>query len=224
MTTAAQAKQVHNQARPLIFGFLAILGGILFYFLGYGPLTKIVQARDWVAVQTQVEASSLKEGLVRTKEGVHKIYKVNIQYSYQFNGEWHLGNQYNFNNFYSSNYNNLKSTLVDYPVGKKMVCYVNPTNPSESVIHRGLDWYLLPGAMPLVLLCIGIGGLCIRPKNLQIDNFAKIHHPTFQIGTYQHDDSFSGTEQRSSTQKRNMSAFNQAKPLEHCKNQSPNSL
>jgi hypothetical protein len=105
-----------------------------------------------------------------------------------------------------------------------MVCYVNPINPNESVIHRGLDWYLLPGAMPIVLLCIGIGGLCIRPKNLQIDNFAKIHHPAFQIGNYQHDDSFNRIGQRSSTQKRNIITFNQAKDQEHCKNQSPKSL
>ncbi len=221
VTTAAQPKQVLNQSRPLIFGFLAILGGILFYFLGYGPLTKIVQARDWIAVPTQVETSTLSEGIVRTKDGIHKIYKVNIQYSYQYHGKWYLGNQYNFNNFYSSDYNSLNSALVDYPIGKKMVCYVNPANPNESVIHKELDWYLLPGVMPLILLCIGIGGLCIRAKSPQIDNSPKIHHRAFQIGTYQHDDSFS-TGQRRSTQKRNTIAVNQATHHEHYKNQSPN--
>ena len=178
MTAPLYSNQGVNQPRTLIFGFLAILGGLLFYFLGYGPFTKIIQAQHWVAVQAQVELSSVVTGIVRTKDGTRKIYKVNIQYPYQYNGKSYLGNQYDFNNFYTSDYTHPQNVLSDYPVGKKFICYVNPTNPSESVIQRGLDWYLLPGIMPLLLLGIGIGGLCIRPKipqiNYKIQNMPKV--------------------------------------------------
>lgn len=179
MTAEFHSKQENNPSRTFIFGFLAILGTVLFYFLGYEPLTKIIQARTWSPILTKVESNSLIEGVVRTKDGTHKIYKVNIQYAYQYDGKWYKGNQYNFNSFYTSDIKRLQNILADYPVGKKFICYVDSKDPSRSVIQRDVGWYLLPGVMSFILIGIGLAGLCVHVRTNDDDASRNLHkaHP-----------------------------------------------
>lgn len=169
MQNAPLAKS-SKTSQTLLFVVFIILGGIAFKALSLQPLLDYMHAKKWVAISCQVDKSELRTS-VSHKAGQNRLYEINIEYHYIYNNKTYHGNRYNFLSFYSSGYSGKEEVIKNYPVGKIFTCYIDPKNPSNSVINRSADWYLLFAFVPLLFITIGFAGLlsiCIKPeKNIR---------------------------------------------------------
>jgi len=123
----------------LVFGSVGVFAAcVIFGTIAFG-----VDARDWVLVRADVVSASNGEVTYR--------YKVNdIDYVGSRTGTFVLGAG-----------DNISADLYDRAVearstGKAITVYVNPDNPSLSVIDRSIDWKALTLFLPFML---GFGGV-----------------------------------------------------------------
>jgi hypothetical protein len=135
--------------------FFFLLGSGFLYLSFLGPLVKIVGARDWPAVPCVVISS-----IVDASHDSHgSTYSVNILYRYELQARQYESNTYDFVGGSSSGYDGKRAVVDQHPPGSQAVCYVNPGNPTEAVLNRGLSAMMLWGLLALVFVLIGGGGL-----------------------------------------------------------------
>lgn len=124
------------------------------------PIYKFIQSRNWPQVECVIETYQAREaGLSQTKVGNHIRYKVDIQYSYLFDGKNYVSTQISLDDGL------LYSTQPPSKISKSRTCYVNPTHPSEALLNRNYNFYLLLlSALPALALCLCIYGSfrCIK--------------------------------------------------------------
>jgi len=135
----------------LIFGGIFFLVGLpLTYFLLYKPVTKVFEAKNWLALPCTVISSQVRSH--RSDDST--TYSIDILYRYTVRGESFTSNQYEFIGGSSSGYENKRRIVRNHPAGKQFTCYVNPANPAEAVIERELTLKNLLGIIGPILLII----------------------------------------------------------------------
>lgn len=139
----------------LFFGIFAAVGLGMSWFLLVKPLVKVVDARSWRAVECTVESSRVRSH--RDSDGT--TYSVDILYRYTFDGREYKSNRYDFIGGSSGGSSGKHEIVSQYPEGRTATCYINPDDPSEAVLNRGLSWMFLLGLIPLVFLAVGVGGI-----------------------------------------------------------------
>ncbi|MEE8526721.1 MAG: DUF3592 domain-containing protein [Thermoanaerobaculia bacterium] len=137
------------------FGIFALAGGAAFYFLSWLPLSNVIAARGWTARNCEVVSSQVAEN--RDSDG--STYRVDIRYRYQVEWETYEGDRYNFSVGSSSGYDSKRKAVDAHPPGSETTCYVDPDDPTRSVINREPGSYLWWGLFPLPFLAVGVGGL-----------------------------------------------------------------
>lgn len=135
------------------FASVFLLAGLLgMWITTIGPLIQIYQAQSWQPTKCGVLTSE-----VRTYEDSDgDTYSVDITYSYLFNGVRYEGNQYDFGFGSSSGYKKKAEIVARHPPGAEILCFVDPEDPTSSVIHPKPDTYLLWGLIPLALFLGGV--------------------------------------------------------------------
>jgi hypothetical protein len=137
------------------FGIFALVGGVAFYFLTVKPIANLVAARGWEErvceiLSSEVDASHSDDGTT---------YRVEIHYRYQVEWQTYEGDRYNFSIGHSSGYESKRRAVDAHPPGSETTCYVDPDDPTRSVINRNPGGYLWWGLFPLPFLAVGVGGL-----------------------------------------------------------------
>lgn len=136
-----------------IFLFIGLAFGYI--FIGR-PVINLINAQDWPGVPAVVTSSELQEN--SGSDG--STYKIQISFAYEFNGQRRTSDTYDFFTFMSSSgYDGKKQIVNQYPAGKQTTCFVNPNDPSVAVLSRGWSNNIWFGAIPLVFVLIGGGGL-----------------------------------------------------------------
>jgi hypothetical protein len=139
----------------LFFGVFIIIGGLLLYLFSVRPLLNIVSARKWPAIPCTVVSSAVK-----SHSGDHgTTYSINILYTYVFDDREYKANRYDFMGGSSSGYQSKQAIVSRYTPGSKAVCYVNPRDPVEAVLERGVTPIMWVGLLPLVFVFLGFIGL-----------------------------------------------------------------
>ena len=139
----------------IFFLLFAIVGGALLWFLLIRPMLKVNAARSWEAVPCTVVESRVDES--SGDDG--STYKALVNASYRYGGAEHQA-PYDFSGkTYSSGYDGKAEIVARYPVGSRITCYVNPEDPSESVISREMSGAYLFGLLGLFFMLPGIIGL-----------------------------------------------------------------
>jgi hypothetical protein len=83
--------------------------------------------------------------------------KFEVQYNYRYKNRLYTGDKFSVKGAASENARRWKQK---YPPGTKTKCYVNPSSPGEAVIHREVEWFILPFALiPLIFVAVGAGGI-----------------------------------------------------------------
>lgn len=158
-STASQP--ANSKGCVLLFGGLFVVAGAAVLFLWYLPeLTKSISSTKWAETPCTVLSSRVK-----THSGDSITYSVDIFYAYQFEGRDYKSNRYGLFGGSSSGYRGKAAVVARYPAGSKAVCYVDPKNPRDAVLKRGLGWEALFGLLPLVF--IGAGLLVMRSGGLR---------------------------------------------------------
>jgi len=142
-----------------IFLFCLLVGGAAFYLGFFLPAYKVQCAKAWPAVPCVVISSEVKSD----GSGKGTTYTINIFYSYEFEGRVLKSNSYGFMGGSSTDYYGKQAVVARNPPGTRTVCYVNPDEPTEAVLVRGITsvtsemWFSLIVSLPF--LVIGVGGL-----------------------------------------------------------------
>jgi hypothetical protein len=138
------------------FGMFALAGGALGYFLVVRPLQKYFAAKNWPETPCEIISSSV--GSHSGSKG-STTYSVDITYRYQVGGREYQSDTYSLMSGSSSGRGSKEAAVARYPVGSKAVCYVNPEDPTDTLLNRELTWWLLLGLLPLAFLAVGVIGL-----------------------------------------------------------------
>jgi hypothetical protein len=139
----------------LFFGvFLA--AGVAFFigFVGL-PLVRITSARSWRSESCQMISSTVHSD--RSSDGI--VYRLDLTYRYVVDDRAYVGNRYQFSRGLSSGYRGKAAIVARLTPGTRTDCWVNPADPADAVIERGLTADLWLGLIPLVFVVIGGGGL-----------------------------------------------------------------
>jgi len=137
-------------------GFFAVflLAGLGFGLIFLFPAINVVKALSWDPVDCEILTSS-----VASHSGDSTTYSIEVSYRYDFDGVEYTGDRYEFLGGSSSGYDGKKAKVDALPVGSVATCYVDPGDPTEAVLYRGLSWPYLFILLPLVFVVIGGGGL-----------------------------------------------------------------
>lgn len=139
----------------LIFGGVFAAAGIgMLIFMTILPLWRTASAQAWSQVPCVVERSEL----LRFEGDDGPTYRIDILYRYEIEGQSYGSNRYSFSSFGSSSGQTGKQkTISQYPVGKQTTCYVDPADPTQAVLHRGLSLANLWGLFPIPFAAVGLG-------------------------------------------------------------------
>ena len=170
----APANSPKKRQNSLIFGFIFFgLGGVfLWVFFGY-PAWKSYQASEWEQVEAVVQDSFVKSH--QSDDGT--TYSIQISYTYEIDGTTYKSDRYHFILGSSSGYSSKQKVVDQYPKGKTITCLVNPEDPNEAVIKRGLGkaWWFAP--FPLIFMLVGMAvmfpALFRRPANKKTNRYNK---------------------------------------------------
>ena len=138
----------------LFFSFFLLMGCGGLCVILIRPVALSVAARQWMAVPCRVISSE-----VRSHSGRGATYSVEITYAYQVDGKEYHSDRYQFLRSSSSGRAGKASVVAQYRRGTQAVCFVNPKEPSEAVLDRGIVAMAWFGVIPLVFVAIGLAGI-----------------------------------------------------------------
>ncbi|MEZ5943358.1 MAG: DUF3592 domain-containing protein [Planctomycetaceae bacterium] len=122
----------------LFFGVFLTVGCAMGYFMVIGPWLKMQEAASWKPTPCLIDECEL---------GVHRgddndSYSIDVVYSYEVNGQKFTAERYSFFDMNSNSRDWRKKVVNELQPGTETVCFVDPDDPQEAVIHRGWtpDW------------------------------------------------------------------------------------
>ena len=125
------------------FFSIFLLAGLGFLFvICIRPAWKSLEARSWVEVPCVIQSSEV--GSHRDSDGT--TYSVKIRFKYWYDDVEYESDRYQFLKMSSSGRKGKAAIVKKYPPGAETVCFVDPDNPEDAVIYRGLPsmmWFIL---------------------------------------------------------------------------------
>jgi hypothetical protein len=135
-----------------LFGSVAFLGGFFFYMLYLMP---VLDTRNWTPTHCSIASSQVGQ-----RQGSNgPTYSVDIAFNYTVGDHECQSRQYSETGVSSSRRDEVQAVVDRYPTGKQTVCYVDPSDPTDAVLDRGIQSGLLLGLIPMSVMVAGIAGL-----------------------------------------------------------------
>lgn len=154
----ALGERFDKRGSGCLAGFFSIflLAGLgLLWLVLIGPALSSWRARSWVGADCEVVASH-----VATHSGEDSdTYSVEILYRYTYGGREYHSNRYHFFSGSTSGYESKARVVEAHPAGHRFTCWVDPDEPSEAVVARGLGAQSWIAVVPLVFVAAGGGGV-----------------------------------------------------------------
>ena len=145
-----------------IFGSLFMLvGGLAVWFVGVKPMLEARAAGNWQQVPCKIESARVTS--YRGSKG-STSYNIDVAYRYEFDGQQFTGDRYGFSTTSSSSRAWRDAAVRSLRNDPTPVCFVNPSEPSESVLSTELGsekWFTL---IPLIFFAVGLGIFLAAPK------------------------------------------------------------
>lgn len=108
----------------------------MLYFLFLLPLRRVRRAKSWRKTHCVILHSSVSEDA--TDSG---LYRILVTYRYAFAGHPYSSSRYSFSpSSASAGYRGKKRLAGRLAPGTATYCYVNPDDPHDAVIERGVTW------------------------------------------------------------------------------------
>ena len=145
----------HRGCLAAFFGVFLLAGLGVGWLVIVGPALGALRARSWVAADCEVVRSA-----VETHSGDDgDTYSVEILYRYRHRGREYHSDRYHFFTGSSSGYEGKARVVESYPAGRRFTCWVDPDDPGEAVIERGLGGEAWIALLPLVFVLAGGAGV-----------------------------------------------------------------
>ena len=137
----------------LLIGVALVLGGCAAaWFYALKPLAQTLDARDWPTVPCLILSAEIEEH--HTDDGA--TWSFNIEYQYTWQNRSYVSDRYAFVPTPSGSRESAQRTVTAYLHDQNPLCYVNPEEPAQAVLKRGLHKGLFIALIPFLLLGIGI--------------------------------------------------------------------
>jgi len=134
------------------FGLLFIaIGGAVFVPMALVPSIRLAASTTWQATPCTIVGSAMRSW--STDDGTS--YRADVLYEYQVRDRIWRSNRVEFFGFLSTGYADAREILDRYPGGSSASCWVNPRDPSKSVLDRQFRLKHLLGLIPLVFVLAG---------------------------------------------------------------------
>ncbi|HOP98860.1 MAG TPA: DUF3592 domain-containing protein, partial [Verrucomicrobiota bacterium] len=159
--------------------FLAFFSiGCLFTWLVVGGAIETVKTWSWEETECRILNSGVRE------PDQSNDFEFHVEYTYTVQGRTFTSTRYELKPTRSSDYGEMLRLEQRYPTGTRAVCYVNPADPGQAVLHRGSFWILLIPLFPLLFVAIGAGGIYFiwRGKRKTLANQALSTRPRQNAG------------------------------------------
>ena len=115
------------------------------------PVVGMFLAQDW----SEVSCTITRSGVDSSSGSDGSTYRVNIHYTYDFEGRTYSSSRYNFVGVSSSGRSRKAEIVSQYPVNSSSVCYVNPNEPGAQYCRAVSLEYILSVSSVLSLLSPG---------------------------------------------------------------------
>jgi hypothetical protein len=138
---------------------------LLLYFAFVLPLAPIYAARHWTAVPCTIIASGMRSD--HSAKEYNQKFTEDVVYSYEVAGKTHQGTRYKFlEGWYTRSEKGPREAefVAHYRPGRQTTCYVNPSNPTDVVLDRGLGVPALLLVGPAALVCIVVSAPRFRQQ------------------------------------------------------------
>ena len=111
---------------------LAVIGGFFVFVLGRGYI-RAKETQEWMSRPAVVIVSEVGDRQI----GKAKEYRHKLVYEYQINGELYRGERLKRReNPYLKKKNKILPFVEKFPVGSKVVAFVNPDDPTEVLLEH----------------------------------------------------------------------------------------
>ena len=128
-----------------------VLPWAMLYFFFWRPLRRVHRAKSWRQTPCVILSSSVSED--ETDSG---LYILRVIYHYELAGRHYRSSRYSFSPSSATAGLRLKKRIVGRLVpGTTTFCYVDPDNPDDAVIKRGVTWDMVFWGV-FGTLCLGI--------------------------------------------------------------------
>jgi len=143
----------------IIFGIFGLGGIIALFYITTNIWQEYFEAKSWQATLCIVEKSEVLSH--KSKDNNRSTYKISMQYKYLYQNQWFFGDHYQFFDMFTPGITQKARFIAQYPPGSKIKCYINPSQPMQSVIERDLKLtqLVILFALPLVFTGVGLGGV-----------------------------------------------------------------
>jgi hypothetical protein len=115
------------------------------------PSIRLAASATWQATPCTIVSSSMRSW--STDDGTS--YRADVLYEYQIGDHPWRSNRVEFFGFLSTGYADAREVLGRYPDRSSATCWVNPRDPSKSVLDRQFRLKHLLGLIPLVFVLVG---------------------------------------------------------------------
>ena len=141
------------------FGMFFILGGLAFAYIHTGTLiVGYIATANWVEVPTTIHDLKLE----RKRSRKSSVYSIRSSYSYAFNDTRYRSSTVSLSiasDNFSSYWHDLYKSLNASQKRNEATAYVDPNNPSKSILDRTFRWSsVIFGFLFLFIFC-GVGGI-----------------------------------------------------------------
>jgi hypothetical protein len=153
-------KPMTRRQCKVLASLFTLVGASMFMF-GVKHVFYAEQCMEWPTVEGRVIRSAVE--LIRGGKG-GTSYDSEVFYEYQIEGRTYSSNGVRFGDLGSGTDSNARTVVDRYPTGAKVVVFVSPENPAESVLEPGRSGqtFLLPGVGVLFVL-IGLVAFRLLP-------------------------------------------------------------
>ena len=151
----------------LFFGVFAAAGIGIFVFGAIPMLSGTIKAASW----EQIEADLIEYKLQTSHSTDSTTYKATAKYSYYYLGQRYQSNRVSFNSGsdnIGSYHHDMNAELAQISRSSSpLLIWVNPENPAEAVIDKGVRWGLFAFKSIFLLIFGGVGliGLYVMFRN-----------------------------------------------------------
>jgi hypothetical protein len=136
----------------LVLGLIfVVVGGVVFAFLFAVPAFRTFSAAGWQATPCAVVRSTVRSW--STDDGTS--FRPDVLYEYSAGGRSWRSNRVTFFSALSSGADRSRSIRDRYPGGASTTCWVDPDDPSRSVLDRKIEAFHLLGLLPLLFVIVG---------------------------------------------------------------------
>lgn len=118
--------------------FALLIAGLAFLYLGYILVQDANNAHNWPTIEGTIVSSSVST-VKQTKGRKKTFYYPKVIYEYVQDGETRQSDRLSMSDMGYSKMKLAKELIADYPKGSKHPIYIDPENPSVSLLRPGED-------------------------------------------------------------------------------------